>query len=621
MKDYKYLNNVNSPSDLKALSKSEVVEYCSEAREFIIERVLENGGHLASNLGAIELTAAIHRVFDLPNDKVVFDVGHQSYLHKMITGRRDSFSELRRPGGLSGFETRKEGEYDFFGTGHASTSISSAIGFASAQKIDGGDNWAIAVVGDGAFTGGMIHEALNNCSQDMKLLIILNENEMSISKNIGGFAMYIARIRSSKKYYNIKKGIRKAISKIPLIGKPIVEFMRRQKKSLKNLLFSSNYFEDMGIYYLGPCDGNDFMRTERLLQEAKASGRCTLVHLKTKKGMGYKPAEENPGIYHGVSPKGTPKTESFSKKFGSLIVEKARKDKDICAITAAMSSGTGLDAFEKEFPERFFDVGIAEEHAATFSAGLCASGKKPVFAVYSTFLQRCYDNIIHDIALQKLPVIFTLDRAGLAEADGPTHHGIFDVSMIMSIPNTVLYAPLDFKGLARCFDAALESQLPTFIRYKSGGETVLPFKLYNVEYKGEYKEFIFSSSKTPCKNLIITYGKLSSEVAKAVLKLNEMGEETAMLVLEQLKGDPDITSCIASLIKDGDGSVIFAEEGIEQGGAASCYMPRLERMKGFESKGFKTLAIKDFALSEKGKTIFQTCGISAEDIIKAVLDN
>ena len=286
-----------------------------------------------------------------------------------------------------------------------------------------------------------------------------------------------------------------------------------------------------------------------------------------------------------------------------------------------MSSGTGLDAFEKEFPERFFDVGIAEEHAATFSAGLCASGKKPVFAVYSTFLQRCYDNIVHDIALQNLPVIFALDRAGLAEADGPTHHGIFDVSMIMSIPDTILYAPLDFKGLERCFDAALENKHPTFIRYKSGGETVLPIKLYNVEYKGEAKQFVFSSSKTPCKNLIITYGKLSGEVAKAVLKLNEIGEETSMLVLEQLKGDLDITSCIASLIKEGDGTVVFAEEGIENGGAASCYMPKLAKMKGFEGKKFKTLAIKDFAISEKGKAIFETCGISSEDIIKSVLNN
>lgn len=621
MKEYKHLNRINSPADLKALSKDEVVEYCGEARDFIIENVLENGGHLASNLGAIELTAAIHRVFNLPDDKVVFDVGHQCYLHKMITGRRERFSELRRPGGLSGFETRKEGEYDFFGTGHASTSISAAMGFATAEKLRGGDNWAIAVVGDGAFTGGMIHEALNNCSPDMKLLIILNENEMSISKNIGGFAMYIARIRSSKKYYNLKRGIRKGIVKIPLIGKPVVEFIRKQKKSLKNLLFSSNYFEDMGIYYLGPCDGNDFARTERLLAEAKSSGRCTLVHLKTKKGMGYKLAEENPGSYHGVSPKGSEKVETFSKRFGSLLVERGKKDSDICAITAAMASGTGLDAFEKEFPERFFDVGIAEEHAATFAAGLSAAGKKPVFAVYSTFLQRCYDNIIHDIALQKLPVVFTLDRAGIAEADGPTHHGIFDVSMIMSVPDTVLYAPLDFAGLERCLDAAFESKLPAFVRYKSGGETKLPVGMYNPEYKGKIKEFILTSSKTPCKNVIITYGKLSGEGAKALIKLNEMGIEASLIVLEQLKGDDSLTDVISSLIKEGEGRVVFAEEGMENGGAAGFYMPLLAKNERFEEKSFITLAIKDFAPSEKGKSGYESCRISAEYIVKAIIDN
>lgn len=621
MKDYKYLEKINSPQDLKALKHNEVIEYCAEARDFIIENVLENGGHLASNLGAIELTAAIHRVFDLPDDKVVFDVGHQCYLHKMITGRRDMFGELRRPGGLSGFETRKEGEFDFFGTGHASTSISAAMGFAASQLIDGGQNYAIAVVGDGAFTGGMIHEALNNCSPKMKLIIILNENEMSISKNIGGFAMYIARIRSSKKYYNLKRGIRKTISKIPLIGKPIVEFMRKQKKSLKNLIFSSNYFEDMGIFYLGPCDGNDYVRTERLLKEAKDSGRCTLVHLKTKKGLGYKPSEDNPGSFHGVSPKNSVKVRTFSQEFGELITNKAKEEKSICAITAAMSSGTGLDIFAKEFPERFFDVGIAEEHAATFAAGLCASGKRPVFAVYSTFLQRCYDNIIHDIALQKLPVVFTLDRAGLAEADGPTHHGIFDVSMIMSIPDTVMYAPLNFKGLAKCFDAALNEKLPSFVRYKSGGETVLnpEIQVENAFFNGKTKDFILTSNKNETENVIITYGKLSSEASTAVAELTKSGKNISLIILEQLKGDDEIADCIASLIKEGDGCVLFAEEGILNGGAASVYMSMLRKNPKLQSKRFKILAIEDFGLSKKNETIFQTCGISYQDMINAIL--
>lgn len=616
MKEYKYLMNVNSPDDLKKLSSEETIEYCKEAREFIVQHVLENGGHLASNLGAIELTAAIHRVFDLPEDKVVFDVGHQSYLHKMITGRRDMFDTLRKPGGLSGFETRKEGEYDFFGTGHASTSISAALGFAVACKMDGRENYAVAVVGDGAFTGGMIHEALNNCSPDMRLIIVLNENEMSISRNIGGFSEYIARIRSSKRYYNFKRRVRNGISKIPIVGKRLVEFIRRRKKSIKNLLFSSNYFEDMGIYYLGPCDGNDLYRTERLLREAKNSNRCTIVHIKTKKGLGYQAAEEDPGAYHGVSPCGSIKCDTFSNEFGKLMIKKGEEDKDICAITAAMASGTGLEEFAKKFPDRFFDVGIAEEHAATFAAGLCAAGKKPVFAVYSTFLQRCYDNIIHDVALQKLPVVFAIDRAGIAEADGPTHHGIFDVSMIMSVPDTVMYAPLDFDGLEKCLNAAFASSYPSFVRYKSGGDTQLPTTLYNAVYNGKVRDFIRTTSNDPCANAVITYGKISEQCYSAVSRAKNEGMDVSLIILEQLKGDCELPDIIASMIMEGEGKIIFVEEGIRNGGAAEYFISALSEKACFRNKSFSAVAINDFALSKKNENIYQTCGMSGNDIYK-----
>ena len=614
--DYKYLGKVNSPSELKNLTIEEMTALCSEIRKELIFTVTKNGGHLASNLGVVELTAAIHRVFDLPEDKLIFDVGHQSYVHKLLTGRYEDFSSLRTSGGLLGFECRRESPYDAFGVGHAGTSLSAAIGFAEAERLRCGKNFAIAVVGDGAYTCGMIHEALNNCHEGLRLVIILNENEMSISKNIGGFANYIARVRSSKKYYSIKKSIRSGISKLPLVGKSFVNFVRRRKKSLKDMLFQSNFFEDMGIYYLGPCDGNDLARTERLLREAKEFDGCSIVHVKTTKGLGYTPAEENPGYYHGISPSGTKITPTFSEHFGEVMCNRAEKDRKLCAITAAMSYGTGLDGFAEKFPERFFDVGIAEEHAATFAAGLCAAEMKPVFAVYSTFLQRSYDNIIHDAALQSLPVVYCIDRAGLALSDGPTHHGIFDVSMALSIPSTKIFMPIDFEGFDLAFEEAMrETKRPVFIRYKSGDETKLSGFTRLGADKGN--NFIKKNFDDTADTVIITYGKITEEAIKA-LESYSGKEKAGIILLETIEKTPEFIDAIASLISDSEGKIIFLEEGIRGGGMGMTLFSLMASLDNVKRKDVKILAIDSFAHSVKNEHLYKTCKISKDDILEAL---
>ena len=471
---YPCLDRVAFPDDLKKLDKNDMKVLCGEIREFLIENVSVTGGHLASNLGVVELTVALLRVFDFPRDHIIFDVGHQSYVYKMLTGRKKLFPTLRQSGGLGGFPRRDESEYDCFGTGHSSTSLSAALGFAEAEKLNGSEAYTVAVVGDGAFTGGMIHEALNNCDKDLKLIIILNENEMSISKNIGRFAMNLSKMRSKTGYFKAKKTTRDVLTHIPLIGKPLFRLMRDTKKMLKNSLYGSNYFENMGLYYLGPVDGNNEEDVEALLREAKKLGESVVIHVKTQKGRGLAEAENSPGKYHSIPPiSATPTGTSgltFSEMLGLYLKTKAADNKKIVAITAAMSYGTGLESFKEAYPDRFFDVGIAEEHAVTFAAGLAAAGYRPVVPIYSTFLQRSYDNIVHDVALQKLPVVICSDRAGLNAHDGATHHGIFDVAFLSEIPGIRIYTPITFKGLEKSLDRALSGNFPAVIRYPHAGE-------------------------------------------------------------------------------------------------------------------------------------------------------
>ena len=472
------LENINSPEDLKKLNIEEKQKLAQEIREYILQVVSENGGHLASNLGVVELTLALHSVFNMPKDKIVWDVGHQSYVHKIITGRREEFKTLRKLNGLSGFPKINESEYDSFDTGHSSTSISAALGMARARDLKGEDNQVIAVIGDGALTGGMALEALNDagCSET-KMIVILNDNEMSIAKNIGGLNMFLSKLRTKRLYTKSNVSAKKMISKIPVIGKLIVKIIQRIKRSIKQLIIPKMFFEDIGFTYLGPVDGHDIEQLQNIMKLSKQVQGPVLIHVLTKKGKGYKIAEENPDKFHATSPfdieTGKTKKEKkadYSKIFGEKLVDLAKKDKRIVAVTASMKDGTGLAKFAKEFPERFFDIGIAEQHAITMAAGMAKEGMIPFVPIYSSFYQRAYDQVIHDVAIQNLPVIMCVDRAGVVGADGETHQGVLDMSFFRLVPNLTIMAPKDFKELEDMMEFAITLNKPVVIRYPRGGE-------------------------------------------------------------------------------------------------------------------------------------------------------
>lgn len=611
MGKYPLLNRINSPADLKKMDASLMPQLANEIRAFLVEKVTETGGHLASNLGVVELSIAIHRVFDTPKDHIIFDVGHQSYVHKLLTGRREEFDTLRRPGGLSGFTRRSESEHDAFGAGHSSTAISAAVGFAEGDRISGSDAFSVAVVGDGAFTGGMVHEALNNCRGDLKLIVILNENEMSISKNTGAFANHIAKIRSSPSYLSTKSRTGNFVSRIPLVGDAVYAAMRDTKKLVKNIIFSSNYFEEMGLFYLGPANGNDYFAVERLLRAAKEKGESVILHLKTVKGKGYAPAELNPSAYHGIAPAGTPSVRNFSAEMGSLLVKAAKNDPRICAITASMADSTGLGQFQSTYPDRFFDVGIAEQHAATFAAGLAAEGKKPVFAVYSSFLQRSYDSLIHDIGLQNLGVVLCVDRAGLSAADGATHHGILDVAFLSQIKGMKIYAPTNFASLKSSLKLSLSDSCPCAVRYPNSGE-ITEGGWYETEHPMISTDFEIGKALDA---VIFTYGKAVKEAEKAKKMLGEQGISAGVVLLEQIAPAADIAACAARLIPDGCRCALYLEEGIRAGGAGMLTLDAMRRYSGDKVKDVELLllAIDDcFVHSKKNETIYETAGISAE---------
>ena len=618
---YRLLKNINSPEDLKKLSSAEMPALAGEIREFLIENVNKTGGHLASNLGVVELSIALHRVFNAPKDHLIFDVGHQSYVHKILTGRREEFSELRQAGGLSGFTRREESEYDCFGAGHSSTSVSAALGFAEADKLAGNDSYTVAIIGDGAYTGGMVHEALNNVKKDLRLIIILNENEMSISKNIGGFAKYIASIRTSRKYFKTKNRTISILRKIPLLGKPLFNIIKCVKQWIKNLLYSSNYFEELGLFYIGPADGNDYETVERLLTEAKNKGESVVIHLKTKKGMGYSPAENEPNKFHSVYNKEKSDKETFHSAFGEALSSMADEDGKICAITASMADGTGLTEFAKRHPDRFFDVGIAEEHASTFAAGLSASGMKPYFAVYSTFLQRGYDNLLHDIALQKLPVRICADRAGLATSDGATHHGIFDVSFVSHIPEFEIYAPATISSLKEILRKTKDREAPLLIRYPNSCDDE---EIVNTFYPaGDYENYGIRTDFSPedkLDSVIISYGRIMREAISAKKKLVGMGYNIGLILLEKLKPYDKLANELLSILPENKCRIIFLEEGIFYGGAGMILREELsntEKGRAFASSdNYTILAIKDtFAIPKERLSYYEWCHISESDII------
>ena len=476
MGDYELLSKIKSPADVKRLDEKDLAKLCSEIREKLIETVSLNGGHLSPNLGVVELTVALHRTFNLPKDSIVWDVGHQSYTHKLLTGRFDDFYTLRQKGGISGFPKRSESKYDDFNTGHSSTSISAAYGIARAKMLSGDQSHTVAVIGDGSFTGGLAFEAMNNAGRFKKnFIVILNDNKMSISKNVGAFPRYLTTVRIQPWYIRVKKNTEKVLSKIPLFGRPISAFLRRSKSKIKNLVYKNTLFDCFGFTYIGPIDGHDIPELENALSAAKKFNSPVLLHVVTKKGKGYLPAEENPGAFHGIGKfdidSGEPISshKGFSAEFGNALCDLAEKDKKICAITAAMAKGTGLEKFSIYHKERFFDVGIAEEHAVTFACGLASKGMRPVFAVYSTFLQRAYDQILHDVCIQHLPVVFAIDRAGLVGSDGETHQGIFDLSFLTSIPNMTVMAPKNGSELSEMLEfALLNFNSPIAIRYPRG---------------------------------------------------------------------------------------------------------------------------------------------------------
>ena len=471
------LERINGPQDIKELNREELDILASEIRRFLIEKISATGGHLASNLGVVELTMAMYLTFDLPKDKIIWDVGHQAYTHKILSGRKDYFDDLRQYGGLSGFPKTKESPCDCFDTGHSSTSISAGLGMAQARDILGEDYSVVSIIGDGALTGGMAYEALNNAAQIKKnFIIVLNDNNMSISENVGGISQYLGGIRTGSGYNDLKKNVTTLLEKIPVAGPRIIDTISRTKQGIKQLLIPGMLFEDMGIIYLGPVDGHDLKRLRRVLQEARRLDQAVLVHVLTQKGKGYGPAERNPARFHGVEPfdieTGKPKAKkenpTYTDIFSRKLCQLAQERDDIVAVTAAMPDGTGLKKFASLYPERFFDVGIAEQHGVTSAAGMAAAGLKPVVAVYSSFLQRGYDQVLHDVCIQNLPVVFAVDRAGLVGSDGETHQGIFDLSFMTSIPNMSVMAPKNLWELRRQLEFAMDYNGPIAIRYPRG---------------------------------------------------------------------------------------------------------------------------------------------------------
>ena len=596
------LDRLKLPQDLKKLSFRQLEALCAEIRSALIHTVSKTGGHLSSNLGVVELTVALHKTFDAPKDQIVWDVGHQSYTHKILTGRKNKMNTLRQKGGLSGFPKPAESIYDAFIAGHSSTSISVAAGLARAKSLKAEPGFTIAVIGDGAFTGGMAYEALNNAGHYKdRIIIVLNDNEMSISKNVGAFARYLAQIRSKPEYYSTRDKIRKWISAVPLVGKPMAKLLSDSKSYLKEMLYHSNLFEDFGFEYVGPVDGHDLESLCDAFERAKASDGPVLVHVDTIKGKGYSFAEKQPDAYHGV-PQFNAKLGScenrpqdFSAVFGSWIAEAAEKDTKICAITAAMKDGTGLEEFAARYPERFYDVGIAESHAVTFSAGLAHGGLHPVFAVYSTFLQRAYDQVMQDMAIANEHVLLAVDRAGIVGEDGETHQGIFDISFLSSIPGITILSPATYPELRACLDRAMYRCIgPVAVRYPKGREKAFPAGLHGNEK--------FQLSKD-VDILLISYGRLAVSCCQAAGLLRQKGVDVGVLKLTQLL--PYCEELLPMFLKKK--SIFFVEEAIEQG-SISQMTGNLLLQNGYQGKFFVRAVPNRFLAQASVDEIFEELG-------------
>ena len=595
----KILDNINLPKDLKQLNKEEKAQLAQELRQLVIETVSETGGHLASNLGVVELTIALLDTFDLPNDVIVWDVGHQTYIHKILTGRKDKISTLRKFNGLAGFPKSVESEYDSFNTGHSSTSISAALGIARARDIKKENNYVIAVIGDGALTGGMALEALNDAgNSNTNLIVVLNDNEMSIAKNVGGISDFLTRIRTRKLYNKSNRYIKNAVSHIPRVGNGIIKFVRKIKYGIKQLIIPNMLFEDLGFKYLGPVDGNNIEDLEEIFKKAKDLEGPILIHAITKKGKGYRPAEENPDKFHSSSAfeiaTGMPKKkkgDDYSKIFGKKLVKLAENNKKIVAVTAAMKDGTGLTEFAEKFPGRFFDVGIAEQHALTMAAGIAKNGLIPVVSIYSSFYQRGYDQVIHDICLQNLPVIMCVDRAGIVGNDGETHQGIYDMAFFRLIPNICIMAPKDFKELEQMLDFAVSLKKPVVIRYPRGGEGKEKFTEHkNIELGKceKVKTILLENDKKYVT--IIAIGNMVSKSMQIARALSEKNIEAEVINARFLK-PLDKESIIQSIEKTK--KCITIEDGTIIGGLGSAIKELISE------ENLKDIQIKSFAYPDK----------------------
>ncbi len=609
------LEKIKSPDDIKGLSVKELNALCSEIREKLLQVVPENGGHLASNLGAVELTVALHSVFNSPEDRIIWDVGHQAYVHKMLTGRYDEIDTIRTFGGLSGFPKREESKHDSFGAGHASTSVSAAVGLATADALAGKENYTVAVAGDGAFTGGMIYEALNNIAeQNLKLIVVLNDNEMAIDHNVGGINRYISRLSTSSRYLGFKYHLKRFFAAIPLIGRPLTVIARGIKNFIKRLVWRDNMFENLGLNYYGPIDGYNIKWLQGVFKDAMRDKKSCIVHVCTVKGKGYTPAEKEPEKYHGVPKGGVFKSGGgFSAMFGELMALRAAEDKKLCAVTAAMGEGTGLSGFKQSYPDRFFDVGIAEEHALTFCAGLAAGDMHPVFAVYSTFAQRCYDQLIHDAALQKLPLILALDRAGLVGEDGPTHHGLFDVGFMLQLPNSVLYSPESYADMEKAFDIAFGFDGVVAVRYPRGAERDYDRSIYTDEGTMSYADF--GSGKDVA---IISYGRLSYNCLQAAKLLSARGLGVRIIRILRLK--PLEKAKLAALISEYK-TLYFAEEGVKSGGFSE-YCLALLTEDGAVGNTRVIIRAVDEQFVTHGHTdrLFELCGFTAEQMAAEITE-
>ena len=616
------LETINSPADVKALSLDELKQLAEEIRQFLISVISKTGGHLAPNLGVVELTLALHRVFSTPEDKIVFDVGHQSYIHKIITGRREQFPTLRQYGGLSGFPKRSESEHDAFGTGHSSTSISAAVGMAVARDLQGKDYNVVAVIGDGSMTGGMAFEALNNAGMlHKKMIVVLNDNEMSISKNVGAMSEYLYQLRTGETYNKIKHDIEGWLKNMDF-GSDVLKAIRRLKGSVKYLMVPTSIFEELGFTYLGPVDGHDVAGLIEVLQAAQKIDGPVLVHVLTKKGRGYKPAEESPNKFHGTGPfdiatgkkianPNAPIT--YTEVFGKTITELADADKDIIGITAAMPDGTGLSTFAKAHPKRFFDVGIAEQHAVTAAAGAAAAGLKPVAAIYSTFLQRAYDSVLHDICMQKLHVTLCLDRAGLVGDDGYTHHGVFDYAYLRSMPEMTIMAPKDENELRHMLKTAVDFDAPVSVRYPRGSGVGVDISepLHDLPIG---KAEVLREGEDVC---IWAIGSMVGSALQAAEQLAEQGISAGVVNMRFAKPlDKELLCAHAQKYT----KLVTLEEGVLQGGVGSAVLEALNEAKLLQHCQVLTLGIPDeFVLHGDKKLLLRDLELDVPAITRKTL--